>query len=128
MAIEKVEILALVKRRLGLPQSETAHDDLIDLYIDAVEEAIRNYCHVAEVPDGLKHTWAAMAASALQAEQMEILFPGAVPAEEYEIKVGDTTVKPVKAAARPALPTLAIVDKLVFDYTAQLRAYRKLRW
>lgn len=130
MAIAKAEIRDLVKRRLGLSLTETAHDDLIDLYIDAVEEGILNFINATVVPDGLKQTWAAMAASALSAEQLAVLFPSPDPVETYETQIGDTTVKPIKAVVSnaPPVPSLAVVESVVFDYRSSLVAYRKMRW
>jgi hypothetical protein len=127
MAISKTDIRDLVKRRLGLSLTDPVHDDLIDLYIDATEEAILNYCNIASVPDGLKQTWAAMAASALSAEQSAILYPNPNPVDLYETHIGDTTVKPVKQVA-PPVPSLTVIESLVFDYRSSLHAYRRLRW
>ncbi|MEF3309511.1 phage head-tail connector protein [Paenibacillus sp. GYB004] len=127
MAISKAEIRDLVKRRLGIALTDTTHDDLIDLYIDATEEAILNYCNISSVPDGLKQTWAAMAAGALSAEQSAILYPNPDPVEVYETHIGDTTVKPVKQVA-PPVPSLTVIESLVFDYRPSLHAYRRLRW
>ncbi|BBI32038.1 phage head-tail connector protein [Cohnella abietis] len=130
MAINKAEILTLVKKRLGLPLNETTHDSLIDLYLDEIEQRILNYCNLQEVPDGLKYTWAAMVAVALTKEQSAILFPPPVVAEAFEISIGDTTVKEVKNPATPIIvrPSIAIVDEVVFDYQGELNSYRKLRW
>lgn len=130
MAIDKAEIRTLVKRRLGLPLNETTHDDLIDLYIDAVEEGILNYCNIRTVPDGLKQTWAAMVAAALSAEQSLILFPQLEPVEAYETHIGDTTVKPIKAPVNtaPPAPTPVVIESVLFNYQSSLNAYRRMRW
>ncbi|WP_176705866.1 phage head-tail connector protein [Paenibacillus hemerocallicola] len=130
MAIDKADIRVLVKRRLGLSLAETTHDDLIDLYIDAVEESIKNFCNITIIPDGLKQTWAAMVASALSAEQLAILFPVPEPEETYETQIGDTTVKPIKAvvSTKPPAPSLTVIASVVFDYRSSLIAYRRMRW
>jgi hypothetical protein len=130
VAIDKADIRVLVKRRLGLSLAETTHDDLIDLYIDAVEESIKNFCNITVIPDGLKQTWVAMVASALSAEQLAILFPDPEPIETYETQIGDTTVKPIKAvdSTAPPAPTLTVIESVVFDYRSSLIAYRRMRW
>ncbi|WP_158289258.1 phage head-tail connector protein [Paenibacillus flagellatus] len=130
MAINKADIRVLVKRRLGLAIENETHDDLIGLYIDAVEEGIRNFIHDREVPDGLKQTWAAMAASALFTEQLAVLFPPPDPVEAFETQIGDTTVKPIKPVINtaPPGPSLAAIESVMFDYKSSLIAYRKMRW
>lgn len=130
MAIDKGDIRTLVKRRLGLAPADTSYDDLIDLYIDVVEEGILNYCQINTIPDSLKQTWAAMAASALSAEQLAVLFPAPEPVETYETQIGDTTVKPIKAVVSntPPAPTPVVIESVVFDYRSSLNAHRRMRW
>jgi hypothetical protein len=126
MANSKGEIRQLVEKRLGL--NPDSNSDLIELYIDEIEQRILNYVNVLVVPDGLTYTWATMVAGALSLEQPAILFPPSDDDAEYEMTVGDTTVKPIKPATPPSKPTLAIVDKVMLDYRGELNAYRKLRW
>ncbi len=126
MAINKNEIREIVERRLGLTPIE--HTGLIDLYIDEIERRILNYINATSVPEGLKFTWAAMVASTLSSEQLAVLFPSTEEDEAYETTIGDTTVKPVKSVVAPNRPTIATVDRVVFDYRSELNAYRRLRW
>jgi hypothetical protein len=126
MAASKADIQSLVEKRLGLTPGE--HVDLIDMYIDEIERRILNYINASVIPAGLLYTWSAMTASALQTEQLAVLFPTAEGDEAYEVKIGDTTVKPVKSVTPPDRPTIVTMDKTVFDYRAELYAYRKLRW
>lgn len=130
VAINKEEVLGLVKSRLGLDPAETAFDELILPYMDQIETKILNYINHAVMPDGLKYTWAAMTAAALQTEQQAILFP---PSEEdmemNETSFGDTTVKPIKPVSKPTIgPTLAVMDKMLFDYMGELIPFRRMRW
>jgi hypothetical protein len=126
MAANKAEIQSLVEQRLGLTPG--AHADLIGTYTDEIEQRILNYINANVVPARLMYTWSAMTASALHAEQLAVLFPAAEGDESFEIKIGDTTVKPIKAVTPPDRPTIVTMDKTVFDYRGELNAYRKLRW
>lgn len=123
MAIQRSEIRGLAKLRLGL--TDDAFDGLVDLYVVEVEQRILNYINARSVPAGLKFTWSAMVAGALSKEQSNIMYPAGD--EEFEIKIGDTTVKPIKPVG--VAPTAKVViDNILFDHQAELNAYRKLRW
>ncbi|ASS76822.1 hypothetical protein CIG75_19000 [Tumebacillus algifaecis] len=123
MSVQKSDVRDLAKLRLGL--TDNTFDNLIDMYIDEVEQRILNYINARAVPDGLKFTWAAMVAGALSKEQSNVMYPAGE--EEFEIKIGDTSVKPIKPAG--SAPTAKVViDSILFDHTSELNAYRKLRW
>jgi len=126
MAASKEQIILLVEQRLGLTPGE--HADVIGMYTDEIGQRILNYINASVIPDGLTYTWVAMTASALQTEQLAVLFPPGAEDEAFEVQIGDTSVKPVKAVTPPDRPTLAVLDKTAFDYRAELNAYRKLRW
>ncbi|MFC3802707.1 hypothetical protein [Cohnella sp. GCM10012308] len=130
MAINKLEVLAIIKQLVGLDPTGTEHDGLITLYMDIIGQRILNYVHHSSMPDGLKYTWAAMTAAALQAEQMVVLFPpDPDDAEAYEVSLGDTTVKPIKPVAKPITgPTLTVQDAVLFDYQSELNGFRRMRW
>ncbi|MGX4583361.1 phage head-tail connector protein [Paenibacillus chitinolyticus] len=121
-------IWSLVKKRLGI--TDNLHDELIEMYTDEVGQRILHYINRQDVPDGLKHTWAAITAGALTKEQSAIIFPQAQPVEAYEVKLGDTSVKPIKAPESPPQirPTVVAIDSELLGYKADLNAYRKLRW
>lgn len=123
MAVKKPEIRELAKVRLGL--ADHAFDGLVDMYVDEVERRILNYINARSVPDGLKFTWAAMVAGALSKEQSNSLYPAGD--EAFEIKIGDTTVKPIKPV-NTAKPASVVIDSILFDHRAEMNAYRKLRW
>lgn len=120
--IMKSEVRDLAKARLGL--ADDVHNGLVDMYVDEVERRILNYINARSVPDGLKHTWSAMVAGALSKEQTNTLFPAA---EEFEIKIGDTAVKPIKSSGS-APAAKVVIDSVLFDHKAELNAHRKLRW
>ncbi|MBB6670274.1 DNA-packaging protein [Cohnella nanjingensis] len=126
MATSSKDIWPLVKKRLGVRVND--HDELIELYTDEIGQRIRTYINATAVPEALTYTWAAMVASALSAEQLAVLFPPGEETVEFETTIGDTTVKPIKSVTAPSLPTVAVLDSVVFDYRGELNAFRKLRW
>ena len=128
--INKTEIRTLTKRKLGIAEGDTTHDDIIDYYIDEVESRVLLDINHEEMPDGLKYTWVGLVAAALTAEQSAVLFPSAEEEEAYETNIGDTTVKQIKSpvTVKPERATLKVIDGLLFDYRQDLSAYRRMRW
>lgn len=125
---EREAILREVKLRLGLDVNDTTHDYLIGTYVAEVGWRIRNYIN-QDIPDDLSYTWVAMVASALSTEQINVLRPPVEPVEAFELKIGDTSIKPSKAnTAAPATPTLTVIDEVLRDYQGELNAFRRLRW
>ncbi|SEG70249.1 hypothetical protein [Paenibacillus sp. UNC499MF] len=92
-------------------------------------QRIRHYIN-RDIPEGLKHTWAAITAGALTKEQSAIIFPQAQPVEAFVVSLGDTSIKPIKAPESPPSirPTVAAIDTELLGYKADLNAYRRLRW
>lgn len=125
---EREAILREVKLRLGLDVNDMTHDYLIGTYVDEVGWRIRNYIN-QDIPDDLSYTWVAMVASALSTEQINVLRPPVEPVEAFELKIGDTSIKPSKATtAAPATPTVTVIDEVLRDYQGELNAFRRLRW
>ncbi|CAM4468318.1 hypothetical protein PAXY110619_18145 [Paenibacillus xylanexedens] len=126
---ERELIITEVKRRLKLDVNDTEHDDLIGTYVDEVGLRIMNYCNIPVIPDELSYVWVAMVASALSTEQINVLRPPVEPIEAFELKIGDTSIKPTKATtAAPATPTVTVIDEVLRDYQGELNAFRRLRW
>jgi Phage QLRG family, putative DNA packaging. len=126
---ERELIITEVKRRLKLDVNDTEHDYLIGTYVDEVGLRIMNYCNISIIPDELSYTWVAMVASALSTEQINVLRPPVAPVEAFEVKIGDTTIKPVAAfKTAPATPTVTVIDDVLRDYQGELNAFRRLRW
>ncbi|KZS45707.1 hypothetical protein AWU65_07160 [Paenibacillus glucanolyticus] len=121
------DVWPLVKLRLGL-ENDT-HKSLAELYIEELGQRIRHDINQQRIPDGLLHTWAAMASAALSAEQGQILFPLPEQVKAQEVSIGDTSVKTsLVTPVAPPRPTVAVMDQVVFDYRIDLNHYRKLRW
>ena len=48
--------LGRLKQLLGIDEGDTSKDVSLSFVISDVEEIIKNYCHIEEVPDGLLNT------------------------------------------------------------------------
>ena len=48
--------LSRLKQLLGIDEGDTSKDVSLSFVISDVEEIIKNYCHIEEVPDGLLNT------------------------------------------------------------------------
>ncbi len=125
----RLDVIARVKRKLAI--TDSGHDGLVEDYVDEMGQRILNYTNQPRMPEGLRFTWAAMAAAALAGEQMDVLNPPpAVTEEVYEISIGDTSVKPAssKVSTATAEPSLVTKDSVLFDYRGELNTYRRMRW
>lgn len=79
--------VAKLKKLLGI--EDESKNEILEFVIANVEEIIKNYCHVDEVPEGLNHTAYRMAMDLYRNENMgdETAAIGAVSS----ISEGDTT-------------------------------------
>lgn len=98
-------------------------DGTLSFAIDLVCDNIKNYCNVAEVPDGLENVAASMVVDAWRQHQFgkEQLEP-----EEKGVTRGDTSFS-FSTAAEQMQATISNPG-FTQNYRAQLNIYRKLRW
>lgn len=107
-----------MKGLLGIPVSDKSQDIPLQFIIEDVEETIRNYCHLKEVPSGLTSTSYRMAIDLYRYDR-----PGDAdaPITVASISEGDTATSFVSAAA-------ALEGGILKDYGGQLVRYRKVAW
>lgn len=100
-----------------------ADEGLLGFTVSLVEDSIKNYCNLPEVPPELQNTAAAMVVDAWRQHQFG---QAALEAQEKGVSRGDTSF----SFATPAEQMQAIVANPGFtqDYRAQLNQFRKLRW
>ena len=110
---EKLEALKSV---LGI--NGTDKDAVLSFLLDDVEETIKNYCNVVEVPDGLFHTSIRMAVDLYRNENLghEESALGAVSS----ISEGDTSTSFQKSVDEN------FKDTILKDYQKTLNRYRKV--
>lgn len=139
--IVKVDLLNLCKaKRKSIEYSEDNPKGLTNegilARIDEVEQAIKNYCMIATVPDALKYTWVNMTVD-LCAYESEVNYRPADPTDGVDvsdlssIKVGDTSVfYGDKYRSNLRSRTLQAhendLDAIVMNYASQLNRFRRL--
>lgn len=109
------------------------------LAINEVEQAIKNYCNIEEVPPELNYTWANMAMD-LALYQYEIDNPviGAIDesidsSDVSSIKIGDTSIdlkgnSGNSSRARALKSHRPNLDGILMNYQSQLKSFRRMVW
>ena len=110
--------VAKLKKLLGI--EDESKNEILEFVIANVEEIIKNYCHVDEVPKGLNHTAYRMAMDLYRNENMgdETAAIGAVSS----ISEGDTTT-----SFRQYVDD-NFKDTVLKNYKFSLNRYRKVAW
>jgi hypothetical protein len=111
--------LEALKPLLGLAVSDTSQDASLTFILGDVEEVIMNYCHIDELPEGLKYTAYRMAMDLYRNEG--IGDADGAGGNVTSIKEGDTQVN---FGSTKYEATFAA--SLLKNYTTQLNRYRKL--
>lgn len=105
-----------------------------ELAVGEVEQVIKNYCNIDEVPEALNYTWANMAVDLIKYNYESNNSGGEVAADAADvssIKVGDTQIQlgggsnsraKVLNSHRPNL------DQIVMNYKSQLNKFRRMVW
>lgn len=110
--------LEKLKSLLGIPAEDTSCDIPLQFVMDDVEETILNYCHLDELPAGLKNTACRMAIDLYRHDRPG---EGSAPVAVSSISEGDTSTSFTSAAD-------ALQGGILKNYRAQLNGCRKLRW
>jgi len=111
-------------------------DEELSMGIKEVEQTIKNYCHISEVPIQLIYIWSNIAIDLLLFQLESNTSPENVtesldPSEVATIKMGDTSIslgdKPRSNQRSRILGGHRInLDSLVMNYQAQLNQFRRL--
>ncbi len=109
--------MELEKLKLLLGIQEDSQDIPLQFIMDNVEEIVRNYCNLEEVPAGLYNTCYRMAMDLYRAESVG---DSSQPLMVSSIHVGDTTTSFGSKGE-------TLRDTILKDYYRQLNGYRKLR-
>ena len=110
--------VAKLKELLGI--EDESKDVILEFVIADVEETIKNYCHVDEMPDGLQNTGYRMAMDLYRNENIgsELAAVGSVSS----ITEGDTST-----SFRQYVDD-NFKDTVLKNYKSSLNRYRKVVW
>lgn len=108
-----------LKKLLGIPLDNDSKDFLFQFTLDNVEQIIRDYCNIKEVPKELNNTVLRMAVDLYRNENLgeEDIPLGSISS----IGEGDTSIS-FRSSANE------FKDTLTKNYKVQLNRYRKLVW
>ncbi|AJA42658.1 head-tail connector (endogenous virus) [Clostridium phage phiCT9441A] len=111
--------LEKLKKLLGITLEDNSKDFLLEFALEDVEQIVKNYCHIKEIPEALNNTVLKMAIDMYRNENLgeEESSLGSISS----ITEGDTSISYRSSANE-------FKDSLLKDYKAQLNKYRKLVW
>lgn len=134
--MDYLELVRIVEQKQTLV---TMTEDQIIAALQEVEQVIKNYCAIPQVPVALKYTWSNMAIDLLlyqaaanaDPESDDSGLDNLEMADVQSLKIGDTTVtlgaKSSTNQRGAALKShVAILDDIVLNYRAQLNQFRRL--
>lgn len=131
--MDYLELVKIIKQK---QKKVTVTDDDILACLQEVEQAIKNYCHIPEVPVALKYTWCNMSVDLLLYQHEVNTTPNDVleafdPSDVSTIKVGDTSISlgdkyRNNARSRTLQSHNSNLDDIVLNYRAQLNNFRRL--
>ena len=109
--------LEKLKQLLGIKDNDK--DFILEFAIKRVEDTIKNYCNIKEIPEELNNTVLSMAMELYRAENFGSEEEGK---DIKSIQVGDTSTTFETKSSKD------ISKKLLKDYKAQIDPFRRLRW
>lgn len=143
ITVDKGLIADIVKTQLGV---DTPSEPLLNLTIDEVEQEIKNFCNIKEVPRELTYTFANIVVDLFRYRQEFInATKKLVEGEEEDdditinegnmnsIRVGDTTItfgsgSDTMVYNKNMRSHQANLDDVILNYKAQLKKFRRMVW
>lgn len=113
----KVTQLEKIKLLLGI--TDDSKDFILEFTLEKVEDTIRNYCNIKEVPTGLSNVVLSMTMELYRVENFGSEEEGK---DIKSISVGDTTT------AFETKSSKDISKELLKDYKAQIEPFRRVKW
>lgn len=124
-------MIETVKERLTSLGYECVESDdfALQFCIDKVEQHIKHFCNICEVPVCLEHVVIDMACGEflMQKKTMGQLTSVQIEPIVKRLTEGDTTVEYSTTTDREAMFN-AYLDKMIHAHQSDLLAHRKLRW
>ena len=112
--------LAKFKKLLGIDSVEKSKDFELQYILDDVEDRVLDYCHIEELPAGLKNTCYRMAIDLYRNEN--------IGQEERDTVVTSLSEGDTSTSFKVKDQDKAYLESILKDYRLQLNRYRKLVW
>lgn len=115
--MNQLNLLSEVKSRLGI--ADDRHDGLILSFINQVQEKIKSYCNINELPPGLGYLTVSMTTDLLRKEGFALMPDvAAIAAKDVKsVQRGDTTIQYEETK----------MDELLTVYEKELKRYRRIK-
>lgn len=130
-----LEVIKIIKAKSNRLSAEFTDDEML-MGVKEVEQSIKNYCQIPEVPVQLIYIWANMAIDLLLFQLESNTTPDDVmdafdPSDVSTIKMGDTSISlgdkyRSNQRSRTLQSHQANLDSLVMNYQSQLNQFRRL--
>ena len=111
-----MEVTDIVLAKL---KGECFRDTAVMIAIEEAAELIKNYCHIEEIPEGLKYTWANMAVGMIQVTTDSVGTSGGGPLSS--LTMGDTSY----SFATDRKTTSDAAMEFVNEFQPQLNRFRR---
>lgn len=131
--MDYLELTQLIKKKQTRVEFS---DDEILLALQEIEQVIKNYCSIPEIPEALKFTWCNMSVDLLLYQRESNTSPDDVlevfdPSDISTIKIGDTSISlgdkyRSNARSRTLQSHVSNLDSIVTNYKAQLNMFRRI--
>lgn len=131
--MDYLELINIIKRKRT--KIIFSNND-ITLALEEVEQAIKNYCSISEVPEALKFTWCNMTIDLLFYNHESNTIPDDAldafdPSDVSTIKMGDTSISlgdkyRNNQRSRILQSHQFDLDDIVMNYRAQLNQFRRI--
>nr|DAY60316.1 MAG TPA: Head Tail Connector Protein [Caudoviricetes sp.] len=112
--------LAKFKKLLGIESMDNSKDFELQYILDDVEVRVLDYCHIEELPTGLKSTCYRMAIDLYRNEN--------IGQEERDTVVTSLSEGNTSTSFKAKEQDKAYLESILKDYRLQLNRYRKLVW
>lgn len=131
--MDYLELTQLIKKKQTRVEFS---DDEILLALQEIEQVIKNYCSIPEIPEALRFTWCNMSVDLLLYQRESNTSPDDVlevfdPSDISTIKIGDTSISlgdkyRSNARSRTLQSHVSNLDSIVTNYKAQLNMFRRI--
>lgn len=114
-------MLDKLKLILGIKAEDTEKDGVLSFSLETVEDEVKNYCNIDEIPATLENTVVRIAADLCRSEGYG---QANAPRVAQSVSRGDVTIN---YGSGKATAEIGGVKSFIDDYKTQLQAFRKLR-